>query len=221
MKTKNKEVLKTGLQILIVVFLFVFACLSFFPRLSFFSKRGFNFYAVTSGSMEPAIKTGSLIYSGPFSLDKLGKGDIITFALKKDGKELIVTHRINSMVRNRRIEIPINSKKGTKSTTTITYDITTKGDANSSPDISKLNAGDILGKYVFSVPYLGYATTFSHTFPGFILMVIIPASILIFWEIFSLINFFKGYYEKKAEEKYATMKAEFEKSSKVSKKPKK
>lgn len=206
---KNKQeilkIIELTVQFGVILFLLVFAALSFFPRLNFFSKRGFNFYAVISGSMEPAIKTGSLIYAGPYDLDKLKKGDVITFKIKNEEKEMTVTHRIYSIIRNEKIQIPLNSNKSTKPATTITYDITTKGDANANPDTIKPNAGDILGLYKFSIPFLGYVTTFSHTRIGFIVMIIVPGMILIFWELFNLIQYFKSYYEKKAEEKFERM----------------
>src|SRR5689334_10903026 len=109
---KNLKLFGTIVEYVLLVFLIFLALIAFLPKLSFFSSRGVNFYAITSGSMEPTIKTGSLIYSGKFKPDELKKGDIITFKIVKDKAELVVTHRIVKIdAVESKVKIPKSSSK--------------------------------------------------------------------------------------------------------------
>ena len=55
---------------------------------------GIHPYAVVSGSMEPAISTGTMVFSKETSFKNLKKGDVITFMISEDQT---VTHRIVSV----------------------------------------------------------------------------------------------------------------------------
>ena len=95
---------------------FLLTCLNFL---------GFSMYIVTSGSMEPAIRTGSTILTGPFAFSGLKDGDVITFRLGEGN--VAVTHRI--------VMIDYQAKR-----------IRTKGDANADPDAALVREDQILGK---------------------------------------------------------------------------
>ena len=125
-------------------------------------------YVVHSGSMEPTLMVGSLLFS--ISAENYVQNDIITFR-KNDGDNLI-THRIYAKTYPEGID---NSPE-----------YTTAGDANEEFDSRKIYNEDIIGKAVFSVPYLGYFANFAKTPKGFILLVIIPATIIIYEEFRSL-----------------------------------
>ena len=73
----------------------------------------------------------------------------------------------------------------------------TKGDANNAPDQEEITKREIIGKVLFSVPYLGYAVDFAKKPLGFSLIIIIPASIIIFDEIKKIF----GEIKKKKENK--------------------
>ena len=119
----------------------------------------FKVKIVRSGSMEPAIKTGGIVVIHPAV--SYGVGDVVTFG--KDTKTQIpTTHRI------------IKDDGGV---------FTTMGDANDAPDPSTIRTGDIGGKVVFSVPYLGYILDFAKKPLGFALIVGIPAILVIFDEL--------------------------------------
>lgn len=118
-------------------------------------------YVVTSGSMEPAIKTGSIIVTKAKPSYKIG--DIVTF--KNNGN--VVTHRIMGM------------DEGS---------ITTKGDANSSPDFTATARDDIIGRSFIIVPYVGWVIDFAKTPRGFVALIVIPASIIIYEELKSLLR---------------------------------
>ncbi len=118
---------------------------------------------VKSGSMEPAVKTGSVVFVSP--QEEYNVNDIITFA-GRGGKENSITHRI----------IEIEDTNGKKS-------FVTKGDANNAEDESKVAEDKIIGKVLFSIPYAGYLVVAAKQPLGFTLLVIVPAGLIIFEEI--------------------------------------
>ncbi len=123
------------------------------------SIGSYQLLLVQSGSMEPAIKAGSLVVVNP-SLE-YKKGDIITFAFGEG--QMPTTHRIYD-------------KKSVDGE--LVY--TTKGDANNAPDQRNVFEDNIIGKVFFSVPYAGYLVNFVKKPIGFALLLFIPASIIIF-----------------------------------------
>ena len=126
---------------------------------------GLQDFSVQSGSMEPAIPVGSVVFTLPQK--EYQTGNIITF--KEGGESETLTHRIHQV-------LPANSE--------IRY--VTKGDANDAPDSNAVAKNDILGKVFFSVPLLGYLVAFARTLPGLILLIIIPAAIIIYEEAVSI-----------------------------------
>src|SRR4030042_1774281 len=126
-------------------------------------------YTVLSGSMEPAINVGSFVISKPSSF--YSKGDIITFSLNGNKKNLI-THRIEAKL------FPDGVDKEPV--------YLTSGDANEDFDTGFVKNENIIGKVVFTVPYLGYFANFAKTPKGLLLLVIIPATIVIYEELKSL-----------------------------------
>ncbi|MFH1990588.1 MAG: signal peptidase I [Patescibacteria group bacterium] len=122
-----------------------------------------KFLTVLSGSMEPAIKMGSVVLVKPMVDYKIG--DVITFGEISKIKTPI-THRI--------YEIKVQGSQPV---------YITKGDANNGPDIREITQKDILGKVLFSVPYLGYAVDAAKKPFGFALIIIVPATLIIFNEI--------------------------------------
>ena len=120
-----------------------------------------NFKAMTvlSGSMEPAIKMGSVVIVKP--MDDYKIGDIITFGKTKTP----TTHRIHD----------IRITEGSPS-------YATKGDANDTPDTKEILQRDIIGKVLFSVPYAGYVVTFAQKPIGFMLIIVVPVTFIIYDE---------------------------------------
>ena len=118
-----------------------------------------KFFIVQSGSMEPAIKTGSLVITTKSA--EYNNGDIISFKSKDDPKR-IITHRIG-----------YRDEKG----------ILTIGDANEKFDLGRTDESQIIGKVVFTIPYIGYVANLAKNPKGFILLVIIPATIIIYEEL--------------------------------------
>lgn len=114
---------------------------------------------VLSGSMEPTIKTGSIIYYKWIEPNLLKKNDIITF--NNQGKNY-VSHRI--------IDIDENA-------------VTTKGDANDIPDGRKVNFENIRGKVAnTTIPVIGYFVRIvnQNTFAVVLIAIIILVSEFLF-----------------------------------------
>jgi len=155
-----KKVLKI-LENIIFSFLILIALLIVVSLLPI--KNNYKIYVVMSGSMEPKIKTGSLIFSQP--VNDYQVDDIITFKSENSNTKDTTTHRIiEKNVENDEVEY------------------TTKGDANNSNDQETVNKEQIVGKYVWGVPFLGYLIGYIQTLPGLILIVVIPATIIIYEE---------------------------------------
>lgn len=126
----------------------------------------FRLMTVLSGSMEPTIYTGSVVLVKPESDYKIG--DVITFGPYSKTRPP-VSHRIN--------DIKIVGGQ--------TF-YTTKGDANNAPDAREIKKNEILGKILFSVPYIGYAIETTKKPYGFLAIVIFPAAAIIAEEVMKI-----------------------------------
>ena len=159
---KNGKMGKKIIKIIYGIFLGLMAGLVLMLAVSMLPVPG-NIRALTvlSGSMEPAIHTGSVVVIKPFADYKIG--DVITFGEISKTKTP-TTHRIK--------DIKIVDGKPV---------YITKGDANNSEDNAEVSAGSVKGKVLFSIPYLGYALNFMRQPAGFALVVIVPATLIV-WE---------------------------------------
>ena len=123
-------------------------------------------FVVMSGSMNPAVKLGSVVVVKPESSYR--PGDIITYA--PDGnKENPITHRI---VFRKFPEGPTGEPV-----------FITAGDANDDFDSVQVGPANVIGRVQFSIPYLGYLVSLAKQPYGFILFVIVPATIVIYEEL--------------------------------------
>lgn len=118
---------------------------------------------VLSGSMEPAIGTGSVIISRPVNPEEIRTGDIIVFASRTGS--FITTHRVIGIERTPGLQF------------------ITKGDANRGQDPSPIPAGQVLGTPVLVIPYLGFVIPFARSPLGMVILIGIPALILIAFEV--------------------------------------
>lgn len=97
---------------------------------------------VKSGSMEPAIATGSLTYiNRRFPVERIQVGDIIAY---QTGNGVEIMHRVVAIDRQ-------------------AYSMRTKGDANDSNDLGVVSFDDYTGKEFLSIPYAGYIISGLHT----------------------------------------------------------
>jgi signal peptidase len=119
------NVLGTAIIIIVIVL-----CLALtVPRL-----LGYSSYTVLTGSMEPTIPVGSVVYAKPADPLTLSVGDVIVFY---DGRSAIpVTHRILE-------------------NDTACGQVITKGDANAQEDLTPIAYYDIIGRVTVHIPVLG------------------------------------------------------------------
>ncbi len=96
---------------------------------------GYRPLVVLSGSMEPILKVGGILYYQKINIEDYKKGDILVYATE----DHIISHRIVDITNDGFI---------------------TKGDNNKVLD-SKVNLNQVLGKGTnFSIPYIGYYADF-------------------------------------------------------------
>ena len=107
---------------------------------------GGQFFAVVSGSMEPEIPTGSLVYVKSTNPLEVKAGDIIAFHAARD-PGTIVTHRV--------VENHENEKE-----------LITKGDANKTNDMNPTRYDYVVGKVEYHIPKIGFAAQMITSLPG-------------------------------------------------------
>ena len=119
-----------------------------------FISPDYDLYIVRSGSMEPAINVGDMVFAGPVGTGDIKPGVIISY---EAGKNLI-THRVLSIDGNTLI---------------------TKGDANKEPDSTPVRLSQVQSRYIFRIPYVGYVAGFLRTRPGWLLSIVLPSIVLV------------------------------------------
>lgn len=153
----------------LIVLIVAAAGLGFSARLSkdkIPTINGYKLLTILSGSMEPNINTGDVIYERPPAPEeKIKEGDIITFRTQEK-EDMLITHRVVGIV-------SVNGKPAA---------YVTKGDANQSKDLSTVTREQIVGIYIGRIPYFGYVSNFLHTPKGIVIGVIVPGVILIGFE---------------------------------------
>ncbi|MBE6153661.1 MAG: signal peptidase I [Firmicutes bacterium] len=141
MLTKIKNLIFRIVYILILVYLMIYI-----P-----SFWGYNPLVVVSGSMEPSLKVGGLLYYNKEEKENFKTGDIIVFK----SKEHIISHRLVEKTKTGYI---------------------TKGDANDTIDPNEIKNNQLLGEGTkWCIPYLGYYADFiySHKYLLYISIAII------------------------------------------------
>jgi signal peptidase I len=146
---------------LLLVVAFLFLLMFFGMRQSLLGN--YQTRIVMSGSMEPAIQTGSvvLINTDKSAINQLEPGDIITY-FSESGTDNTTTHRVNKV-------------KGSS--------VITKGDANNTIDREPIGQDQIIGTVTQSLPYAGYIANTVFTRTGYIMLLAIPATIVILIEL--------------------------------------
>lgn len=126
---KIKNIIFRIVYILILIYLAIFI-----P-----SFWGHKPLVVISGSMEPTLRVGGLLYYHEQDLKEYDRGDILVYQTK----DHIISHRIVDQNKN---------------------GFVTKGDANSSADGSLINNNQVLGKGTnWCIPLIGYYADFIYT----------------------------------------------------------
>ena len=110
---------------------------------------GLQVVVVLSGSMEPTYHTGSLIYVKKVDPYTIQEGQPITFMMSET---TVATHRVVGIVPDEEDPTVIRFR--------------TKGDANDTEDGGLVHYKNVIGRPVFSIPYLGYVADYIQHPPG-------------------------------------------------------
>lgn len=107
---------------------------------------GHKIYIVMSGSMEPAIETGSLVAVRLLPAEEIQPGDVITY--HSDHSANLTTHRVHHLELDDGL---------------LFY---TKGDANNALDPLPVEGRQVVGKVALTVPKAGYLFAYTRTRRG-------------------------------------------------------
>lgn len=149
MNSRNLKNRIKKLKNIMIIALFIMVSYGIIGNISALSESFYNIipyrnYVVTTGSMKPKILPGDYITIIKVNKDNLKVGDIITY--KKDS--MIVTHKIVDIYEE--------------------Y-IIPQGISNSIPD-DPIKKEEVIGKYLFKIPSVGYIMAYLSSLSGLILI---------------------------------------------------
>lgn len=159
----TKRIVGTLVIVLVSVIVLGLAAITIGPRLF-----PYQALVVRSGSMEPTIPIGSIVFYRSIQATDVKVGDVIVFS-EPGQPNTKVTHRVFSIG---------NGPTGR-------YFIT-KGDANGGPDNWHIPAVGTGWKAAFHLPYVGYILFDIQSTYGRLLLLLVPAAVLALitlWEI--------------------------------------
>lgn len=150
---KNLKKVWNIISTLIVIIAMLFALFLLGTRL-----LGYKCYAVISGSMAPKYSVGDLIYVKEADPNTIEEGDSITFILNE--QLTVATHEVERVDKENLL-------------------FYTKGEANATGDEQPVHFNNVIGVTEFSIPLLGYVTTFLHTVHGMYISIAIGIALLL------------------------------------------
>jgi signal peptidase len=129
-----------------------------------------RFVATADKTMQPTLKQGSLVVTHKVHPDTLDRNLLVSF-VQPDQSNRLTVHRIERILHDNDERL-----------------IVTKADANAGVDTWLLTDDRIKGQYLFQIPLAGYWFQFLQSPPGTIGFVIVPALLIIGFELYRLIN---------------------------------
>lgn len=124
-------------------------------------------YVVQSGSMEPAIGTGSVVFVQDVPVERIEEGEVVTYRMAASSTP--TTHRV---IEKQQRESSVR--------------FVTKGDANEDPDPQPVYPSNIVGVVTLTIPVIGYVVGFAQTQLGWLTLVVVPVVVLITSELWTL-----------------------------------
>lgn len=131
--------------------------------------NGYHSFVLQSGSMSPTMPVGNLVITR--SIHEYQKNDVITFYTNDQSG-----NRLKTPTTHRIVDVRAGENLGYQ----------TKGDGNKDPDPYITPASSVIGKVIISVPYFGWLVNFARTQNGFIILIVIPATIIIYSELLNI-----------------------------------
>lgn len=146
------------LACLVVGLVFVAAA----PRL-----LGWQFIIVAGQSMEPTVHYGSVAVVERIKGTDARPGDVITFV--DAGSHEFVTHRVLGYAGD-------------------SPSLITKGDNNATADPLPVPVGNVRGRLLVSVPYVGSAAHWMRSPEGYLTAAVVPGGLIILYELVSIVR---------------------------------
>ena len=185
-----KKALRIARKILVILLMIFTFTVMFFTVLSFTSFNnqqgvlGYQFFVVLSDSMSGVFDVGDVVVSKTVDPVELEAGDIITFkSIDPAFYDLVVTHQIHEVT---------------------TYEgelaFETKGVATGAVDASPVPADNVLGQYRFRIPSAGYVFDFIRSSTGYLILILLPFTVLLVLLTIRFIRLYKVYRREKQEE---------------------
>ncbi len=112
---------------------------------------GWETLVVAGSSMAPSLRQGSVIVIAGVNPQEIGPGDVITY--QRDGR--LTTHRV------------VLQGPGA---------LVTRGDGNPAPDPTPVPPGEVRGRLIYQVPWVGYG--FRHLGAAMTVLLLLPALVL-------------------------------------------
>ena len=153
----------SALGTLILVVIIILCIPMSLPRLF-----GYGIYTVISGSMEPAIPTGSLVYVDRSQADSAEVGDVVAYYGSGNDVGTVITHRV--------VAIDEEDK------------LVTKGDANNTEDLIPVSRFNVIGKVVFHIPAIGWLASFVSTLAGKFAVGLAVIAAMIFYVVAAILR---------------------------------
>lgn len=144
MEHRIQKVIKEGIYLLFILLLLLFALLNRFNPALAQDVFGFNFFAVRSNSMVPIFQRGDSIVITEAKPEELRVNDIVA-AQRRDG--MLVAHYIADVFHDEAGALVFKTKPA-------------DAKDKSEWDFEAIRPEQILGKYSFSIPYLGHLLLF-------------------------------------------------------------
>jgi signal peptidase len=158
---KKTDILQNNKKILTYTISIIIGLIILFTIILPVIQGSLHFLTVLSGSMSPSINAGDVVVTQEQSSSSIITGDIITFQ-ESNNQNKLVTHRV----------VNISERNNT-------LFFETKGDANQGKDQQLVSENELVGKVIFTIPYLGYLPNFVKSPTGFLLLIVIPGILLI------------------------------------------
>ena len=156
--------------VILVAALYAFTTMATRDNQNVSNLFGYTPLVVKSDSMAPTFETGDLIVIKKCDPQTLKEGDIICFHTIINNEYALNTHRIKS----------IEAVGDARSYTTI-------GDNNNGiADQHVISDGDIVGKYVTSIPKIGKVMDFLSGSIGFLIVIVLPMLLFFIYQVYHL-----------------------------------
>ncbi len=159
--------------IILIAALFAFTTLATRSDDHVANIAGYTPMTVLSDSMSPTFNRGDLIIIRTTDTNALVVGDIITFHTIIENEYALNTHRIQEINDD-------NIANGYRT-------FVTKGDNNIIQDQRTVYSGDIVGKYVGRIPYLGFVMNFLSSSVGFLIVIVLPLLAFFIYQVYHLV----------------------------------